>query len=414
MWYNTGMKTLRLFRYILIAVLTGAAVFCALKYRAITREGMDRQEIEESIAVTYITDLKNGDPEATVEYQDVVTETVVTESYATPRTELEYEDNNYPYFFGRHYTPDYATGTIMGVLEIPSIQLRRPIYTGTWEDILHDLDAWMTVQAHPDLVLGETHFAIYGHNSVSQDLSFNKLRYVQIGEYFAITSGDKVYYYEATDFFADWRECVTRYYVDDFTRPADQCYIITCGRDEYRWRDVVLVGTLQKVYDLEEWDAGEIHFYDTVKTEHTTVGIRNEKEEINLDLSAENGIVTASVTDKNGSPLQGVTVGFYDFDGLVLKDEDGSEKRFATDENGQIRASAGAPEFVIGIESDTYYSTDYSVKTTAKTIKTEAAGEELYIEDIPIYYIYAGIGAVWLVLCAVVILVTRKPKEKNS
>ena len=408
------MKTITIFRYVLIAVLTAAAVFCALKYRSISNEGMDRQEIEESIAITYIQDLKNGNPEATVEYEDVTTESVVTESYATPRTEREFDDVNYPYFNGRHYTPDYATGEIMGVLEVPSIQLRRGIYTGTWEDIVHDLDAWMTVQARPDYVLGETHFAIYGHNSVTQDLSFNRLRYVQIGEYFTITSGDKVYYYEATDFFADWRECVTAYYVDNFNLPSDKCYLITCGRDEYRWRDIVLVGTLQKVYDLDEWDAGEMHFYDVVKTEHTTVGIRNEKAEAKLDITSGNGTIRVTVRDKNDTPLEGITVGFYDFDGMVLHDEEGSDMRFTTDENGQIRASAGAPEFVIGIESDTYYSTDYSVKTTTKTIKTEAAGEELYIEDIPIYYIYAGIGAVWLVLCAVVILVTRKPKEKNS
>ena len=405
------MKTITIFRYVLIAVLTAAAIFCGVKYRAISREGMDRQELEESIAVTYITDLRNIDDETTIEYEDVVTESVVTESYATPRTELEYEDNNYPWFNGRHYTPDYATGTIMGVLEIPSIELRRPIYTGTWDDILHDLDAWMTVQAHPDMVLGETHFAIYGHNAVSQDLSFNKLRYVQIGEYFIITSGDKVYYYEATDFFADWRECVTRYYVDDFTRPADQCYIITCGRDEYRWRDVVLVGTLQKVYDLEEWDAGEIHFYDTVKTEHTTVGIRNDKEKVNLGIQSEDGVITAAVTDQTGVPIQGVTVGFYDFDGLVLKDEEGAEKRFITDEKGQIRASAGTMEFVVGIESDAYYSTDYSVKTTTRTIKTEAAEKELYLEDIPSVYIYLIIAGIWGILCATIIRVTRKPKE---
>ena len=402
---------MKIIRYILIVFLTAAAVFSALKFRAITREGMDHQELEESIAVTYIKDRMNGDPGETV-YEEVETETVVTESYATPRDELEYSDDVYPYFFGRHYTPDYATGTIMGVLEIPSIELRRGIYTGTWEDIAHDLEAWMTVQARPDYELGETHFCIYGHNAVSQELSFNKLRYVQIGEYFIITSGDKVYYYEVTDFFANWRESVTRDIVDNFDISKDKCYIITCGRDEYRWRDIVLVGDLKEVYTLEEWEKGEIHYYEVLKNDYKKIGVRNEKEKALLQISASEGQLDVTVTDESGSPLSDISIGIYDQDGFLVKDEEGSEMSFMSDENGQIRAEIAPGQYVVGIESDVYYTSDYDVQITEKKLKTEEAKKELYLEDIPSWAIYSIIAAIWLLLCIVIILFTRKPKEE--
>lgn len=65
---------------------------------------------------------------------------------------------------GVTYTPDFARGTLDCVLEIPSISLKRGVYTGTREEIEYDLSIWLTTAASSSLELGKTHYAIYGSN----------------------------------------------------------------------------------------------------------------------------------------------------------------------------------------------------------------------------------------------------------
>ena len=99
-------------------------------------------------------------------------------------SDLDYEDANYYMRDGIVYTPDYAKGTIQCVLEVPTAGIRRGVYTGTWEEINYDLDIWMVTAARPDYTLGETHMCIYGHNHTAQDLSFNRLKDVEVGDAF--------------------------------------------------------------------------------------------------------------------------------------------------------------------------------------------------------------------------------------
>ena len=130
------------------------------------------------------------------------------------------------------YTPDYAKGTIQCVLEVPTAGIRRGVYTGTWEEINYDLDIWMVTAARPDYTLGETHMCIYGHNHTAQDLSFNRLKDVEVGDAFYLTAESGRYTYRVTNVFAVSRDEATRNYVDNFSIGSDKCYIITCGRDD--------------------------------------------------------------------------------------------------------------------------------------------------------------------------------------
>ena len=158
--------------------------------------------------------------------------------------DTNYEDNLY------RFSPEYAQGVIECVLEVPVAKIRRGVYTGAIE---HDLDLWMVVAARDEYVLGQTHYCIYGHNSTKQDLSFNNLQpNCKLGDTFTLTNEDGVYEYTITNLFSENRTRVTKNYVDNFKIDKNLCYIITCGRNEHRYRDFVVEGTLTKFTPLEE------------------------------------------------------------------------------------------------------------------------------------------------------------------
>lgn len=151
-------------------------------------------------------------------------------------TENNWEDT----VWYNNISPDYAWGTIDCVLEVPSVKIRRGVYRGALE---HDLNLWMVVAARDDYVLGENHYCIYGHNHTTQNLSFNRLKDVKLGEIFTLTHKAGVYKYEVTDILILTREEVRDNYVDNFSLSSDKCYIITCGRGESRYKDLVIEGT---------------------------------------------------------------------------------------------------------------------------------------------------------------------------
>lgn len=158
--------------------------------------------------------------------------------------DTNYEDNLY------RFSPEYAEGVIECVLEVPVARIRRGVYTGAIE---HDLDLWMVVAARDEYVLGQTHYCIYGHNSTKQDLSFNNLQpNCKLGDTFTLTNEDGVYEYTITKLFSESRSRVTKNYVDNFNIDKNLCYIITCGRNEHRYKDFIVEGTLTKFTPLEE------------------------------------------------------------------------------------------------------------------------------------------------------------------
>lgn len=148
------------------------------------------------------------------------------------------------------YTPEYAVGYLDCVLEIPSIQLRRAVYRGSWEEIRKNLDVWMLTAARPDYELENTVYCIYGHNHPIQDLSFNRLQQLQIGDRFTLTNQTSILEYEITAVYGKSREDTTRQIVDNFSLSPQECYLITCGRGKYRYLDFIVQGTLVQRSDL--------------------------------------------------------------------------------------------------------------------------------------------------------------------
>ncbi len=198
------------------------------------REAFQRQEIEQSLADSYLEDLY-GEKDSSTELE---------------KNEEEWEDNVWYVRDGIRYTPDYAKGFLECVLEIPSVKIRRGVYSGTWEEIQHNLDIWMVTAARPDYELGKTHYCIYGHNHTVQNLSFNRLKDVKKGELFKLTCEKGIFIYEVSEIFAWWREEVTEKLVDNFNLSANECYIITCGRGENRYKDLVVKGILQSKKEI--------------------------------------------------------------------------------------------------------------------------------------------------------------------
>lgn len=198
------------------------------------REAFQRQEIEQSLADSYLEELY-GEKDSSAELE---------------KNEEEWEDNVWYVRDGIHYTPDYAKGFLECVLEIPSVKIRRGVYSGTWEEIQHNLDIWMVTAARPDYELGKTHYCIYGHNHTVQNLSFNRLKDVKKGELFKLTCEKGIFIYEVSEIFAWWREEVTEKLVDNFNLSANECYIITCGRGENRYKDLVVKGILQSKKEI--------------------------------------------------------------------------------------------------------------------------------------------------------------------
>ena len=250
------------------------------------RPAYERQETEESFAEDYIQSLirKEQETEGGTEGDEGKKEDTIKSAYevadgreiaygVTEVTEGGREDDSanvsYPdyeddrYYVGRDgtmFTPEYAVGSIQCVLEYPACQIRRGVYIGTWEEIQTDLDIWMATAARPDYVPGETHYAIYGHNHTAQNLSFNNLKEAKTGDEFALICDTGAYLYEVTELLVMSREDVTRVLVDDMNLPAEQCYIITCGRDNFivngestRYRDFVVKGELKEKMSVTEY-----------------------------------------------------------------------------------------------------------------------------------------------------------------
>ena len=225
-------------------------------------DAVRRQETEAEIADEYLEDLiewaESGDGEdwyawltekgrIKASQQDAVSGSLPAEA------EESWSDDNWYTRDGIVYTPEYARGYVQCVLEVPAAKIRRGVYSGTWEDILYDLDIWMVTASRPDYELGETHFCIYGHNHTKQDLSFNRLKDVKAGDTFSLTSEKGRYEYEVTNIFAVTRETAAASYADNFSLPKEKCYIITCGRGENRYVDLIVEGTLSRYMTVKEY-----------------------------------------------------------------------------------------------------------------------------------------------------------------
>ena len=336
---------------LLLTLLITVVTVCAIEFfQSEEMLGYERQHQEEQLANAFLQEIRSRQERRNIE--ETPEETQVEIRIVQPKTEtitptapadqvdLNYSDDNYEVIGGVKYTPDYAAGRLDCVLEIPKIRMRRGVYTGAASEIQHDLDIWMTTTAHTDYVLGETHYCIYGHNSPTQSLSFNDLKHVGVGDIFLLTTEDYVFLYDVTDFYPQWRELVKREITDNFTLPVEKCYIITCGRDQYRYKDIIVEGTLRKRYSIREWNTAEEEFSkteDNQATEAAAEKLTTVRKPTKLCIELQDNTLFVRLTDEAGVPIPGVKLCITDANGLFLQE---IERNLVTDTEGKAEIPA--------------------------------------------------------------------------
>lgn len=392
-------KTLTVLAILLLAcgcVISGVNLLSSAEVK-----GFLRQKEEERVAESYIKNIS-------VNTQEAEEETTLED----PQTgAFDYTDDTYFIREETAYTPDYAKGHIDCVLEIPKIRLRRGVYTGTAEEIQHDLDVWMTVAASPGYQLGKTHYVIYGHNAPAQDLSFNRLADLEAGDYFVLTTSSGVYLYDVTKVYAEWRTNVTYDIAENYDLPADSCYIITCGRDEYRYRDLVVLGALREVYAYDEWQRirDTIGKADVLEKEKTPEAV----------LSGEviDGSLSLSVTLPDGSPVSGISCALADKDGIFIEG-----RSAVTNEDGvAVMPLMGLPEgtYVAGTvswereEASPPKDVTVTVSLREKTGRVETVGKEAMKVDSHLI-IWAGTLFATVILIILCIHTIRKAGKRHA
>ena len=137
--------------------------------------------------------------------------------------EPDFSDDNYLVGAdGTVYTPDFATGELMFVLEYEKLKIRRGVYgDGTWDAIKKNLDVWLLCPSSPYMVLGKTNMTIYGHNHLSQDLSFNNLKNAAVGDTVTIMGGDAL----TADALASWLGTINYEVVCMFSPRIPRVYV---------------------------------------------------------------------------------------------------------------------------------------------------------------------------------------------
>ncbi|MBR3036109.1 MAG: hypothetical protein IKI54_02305, partial [Lachnospiraceae bacterium] len=93
----------------------------------------------------------------------------------------------------------------------------------------------------------------YGHNTDTQDLSFNRLKNLELSDSFLLYRESGVYEYTVTKKAFYDRTQATEEIVDNFLLPHTKVYILTCAHGEHNGQDLMIEGTLANTYTLAEW-----------------------------------------------------------------------------------------------------------------------------------------------------------------
>jgi len=242
-------------------------------------------------------------------------ETSPNESTLIDNDDLDYNDNEiYSYF-----TEDGAWGHIDSVLEIPAIELRQTIYSGTPEQIEHDLGYWLPVTARADYILGDTHYCIYIHNPSDRSLKISRAQFeLNVGDYMVLTQGANVFLYEVTSVFPEWRNKCTTEYVDNMAIDREMLYIFTCGLDDWAGRNVVIEGKINKVFDVQDWTKNKEEYIAEYKSSVSSESAPAEKDTLVLTITTKDEKVIASLTNAQYTQVKDCTIGICDKDGQLI------------------------------------------------------------------------------------------------
>ena len=292
--------------FIILFTIVGLVVI-SFKYKAAAKV-IQNENLGEKFAEEYLMQLE----EQTITIQE-------TEPQKEPEpSDLDYADHTID-------ENSHVVGYVDAVLEIPAIQFRQSILSGTQEEIDVNLENWLSVAARPNYKIGSTHYCIYIHSTSTSDITISQAQYkVGIDDYAILTSKDNVYLYQFVDVYPEWRDICTTEIVDNMTLPSDELYIFTCGHGEWTGKNTVLKAKLYKKYQRGNWENNKDIYIDDYKEmiekqkEEKAEPIR--KKELSLDVKTETfgGTEASVVVSIQNKEYVDCSIALTDKDGYLV------------------------------------------------------------------------------------------------
>ena len=254
-----------------------------------------------------------------------------TDDSASKAKDTENKDNNTESNSDLNYKDDVlykthtikeAQGKIDCVIEIPSIEFRQCIFTGTAQQINHDLKCWLPVTCRSDYILGQTHYAVYMHNPSDRSIKISRAqKEMSIGDYIVLTQGNIVYFYTVSDLFPEYREICADRYANNMSTPNDKLYIFTCGKDEWQGRNIVIEGTIYKTFKLSDWNKNKDKYIEEYKNRNNKIEKIEKKQKLIMDVQSNDDTLMIDIRTPDNNQATDCSVALLDKDGFVVGNE---------------------------------------------------------------------------------------------
>lgn len=329
-----------------MASLVGGVFFL---WQSETQE-MENQEIMGSVlADEYLLSVSESNINSSIGIEDSPMEGM---------DDFEYEDNE---VFGS-YSEANAVGTLDCVLEIPAIELRQSVFTGTPSQIQRNLSRWLAVTGRSDYILGSTHYCVYMHNPTNKSIRISYAQETLVpGDYIVVTKDNTVFFYEMTRMFPEWRQTCTKSYTDNMALSSDLLYIFTCARGEWQGRNLVIEGQLYNTYTLADWQANKELYIAEYQGQYKEKDLSDML--LSMEVTNQNGQIQVTVKRPDNTHALHCSIGIFDNDGYVKEEYSYT--------GSPVLLDLPEGEYIIGISTNnteygtpTPYKINYSKKTT--------------------------------------------------
>lgn len=259
---------------------------------------------------------------------------------------FEYKDNR---LYRKHKTTE-AQGKLDSVIEIPKIELRQAVFTGTESQIKHDLAHWLPVTSRTDYKLGETPYCVYMHNDSKGSLTiFRAQEELRQNDYIIVTKDKRVFLYRVLRVYPECREVCIYDIANNKDLDKDLLYIFTCGKNEWNGKNSVIEARFYQAYDKTDWDNNKDKYIAMYKITLPPVE-ENKKLKMDVAVSDDNKELSVSLTAPDGKQSKGCSIGLFDTDGYLI------DKSSLFEYNGEpvnITVPDNTAEFVVGVYKNT-------------------------------------------------------------
>ena len=274
-----------------------------------TKEMEEQEKISQLIAEEYLINVAQKE-------EPKVEETAPSEPIESMPSDLDYDDN----YIYKNLPESNAWGYVDSVLEIPALELRQTVFSGTPQQIEHDLSCWLTVTGRSDYILGATHYCIYAHNPTNKTV---RISYAQEklkpDDYILLTQKGNVFFYRVNNVFSEWRQKCSDIYVNNMEIDSTMLYIFTCGRGEWQYKNVVIEAKLVDTYSVTDWMENKDKYITEYKNMLNPVEVVKPKEKMVLSLESKNERINVSLTTNNFQTVNNCSIGVFDEDGYLVK-----------------------------------------------------------------------------------------------